>query len=59
MVCVYNTTRQPQKTTLTIDSERLKSEVVLDAYTREMIELSGKSLTVEVPALNYRLLWIK
>lgn len=59
LVCVYNTTRQVQKAALTIDSERLEGKMVLDAYTKRKIELSEKSLMVEVPALNYRLLWIK
>ena len=59
LICVYNTTRQTHKARLTINLQQQKEKIVLDAYTKEMIKISGDSLTIEVPPLNYRLLWIK
>ena len=62
LVIVYNTTREPRTAHLTVAWERLKSKGplgVIDAYTEKPIEVCGKSVTIEVPPLNYRLLWVK
>ena len=62
LVVVYNTTRQERETELQIAWDRLKSGRVLsvaDAYTKVPVETTGRSLALEVPPLNYRLLWVK
>ena len=41
---------------------RLKSDGplrVVDAYTKKAVGVSGRSLALEVPRLNYRLLWVR
>ena len=46
----------------TVDWDRLKSDGplrVVDAYTKKAVSVSGRSLSLEVPRLNYRLLWIR
>jgi hypothetical protein len=60
LLVVYNTTREAQRVTLLVDWNRLKSDgplEVFDAYTKEPVTVSGKSVTIEVAPLNYRLLW--
>ena len=62
LVVVYNTTREAMSAKLTVDWDRLKSDGplrVVDAYTKEAVSVSGRSLSLEVPRLNYRLLWIR
>ncbi|MBO50598.1 MAG: hypothetical protein CMJ69_07415 [Planctomycetaceae bacterium] len=62
LVVVYNTTREAMSAKLTVDWDRLKSDGplrVVDAYTKKAVSVSGRSLVLEVPRLNYRLLWIR
>ncbi len=62
LLVVYNTTRKTRVTRLGVDWERLKSNgplEVLDAYTKEPVEVDGSALELEVPPLNYRLLWVR
>ena len=62
LVVVYNTSRETKTPTLTIDWDQLKSDVALevfDAYTKKPVALSGSSLSLGVPPLNYRLLCVK
>jgi len=61
LVVIYNVTREPQQPTLIINWERLKSPgelEVVDAYTKEPVEITGNNVTIQVPPLNYRLLWV-
>jgi hypothetical protein len=32
---------------------------VMDAFSQEGLRVDGESLTLEVPPLNYRLLWVR
>jgi hypothetical protein len=62
LVVVYNTTRESKTAQLTVAWDELKSDgplKLLDAYTKDPIAVSGNSLTLKVPPLNYRLLWIR
>ena len=62
LVVVYNTAREAGTAKLTVAWDQLKSDgplEVVDAYTKEPIDVSGSSLPLEVPPLNYRLLWIR
>ena len=62
LVVVYNTTRDAVPAKLTVAWDQLKSDgplEVFDAYTKEPVAVKGNSLTLEVPRLNYRLLWIR
>jgi len=60
LLCLVNLTRQPQKPTLTVDWERLKSPrpvAVVDALNQAPVATQGESVTVEIEPLNFRLLW--
>ena len=62
LVVIYNTAREATSAKLTIAWDKLKSDAaleVIDAYTKEPVAVSGNSLTLEVPRLNYRLLWVR
>ena len=69
LVVIYNTTRDQQTANLTVDWGRLKPKVlfsqdkaplkVVDVYTEEDVPVNGKVLKLEVPPLNYRLLWVR
>jgi hypothetical protein len=62
LVVVYNTAREVRTAKLTVDWDQLKSDgplEVFDAYTKESVEVNGNSLTLDVPRLNYRLLWVR
>ena len=62
LVVIYNTARETGTVKLTVDWDQLKSDGpldVFDAYTKEPVAVSGNSLTLDVPRLNYRLLWVK
>ncbi len=62
LVVVYNVTREVQTPTLRVNWERLKGPgelQVVDAYTRKPVETDTGNLTIEVPPLNYRLLWVE
>jgi len=62
LVVVYNTTKAAQHATLLVDWDRLKSDGpldVFDAYTKKPIALNGKSISLDISPLNYRLLWAK
>jgi len=62
LVVIYNVTREAQTPTLRINWSRLQGEqplTVVDAYTKEPVTPAGPNITVEVPPLNYRLLWVK
>jgi hypothetical protein len=62
LVVVYNTTRAARTAKLTVAWGQLKSDgplEVFDAYTKEPVAVSGSSLAIEVPPLNYRLLWVR
>ena len=59
---IYNTAREARTAKLTVDWDQLKSDgplEVSDAYTKEPVTVKGSSLTLEVPRLNYRLLWVR
>ena len=65
LVVVYNTTRNQK----TVDWGRLKLKVlfsrdkaplqVVDAYTKEDVMVNDNIFSLEVPPLNYRLLWVR
>ena len=62
LVVVYNTAREAGTLTLTVDWDQLKSDgplEVFDAYTKEPVVVNGNALTLDVPRLNYRLLWVR
>ena len=62
LLVVYNTTRKTRDARLGVDWERLKSNgplKVFDAYTKEPVAVDGSALELEVPPLNYRLLWVR
>jgi hypothetical protein len=62
LVCIFNTKRARQTTALTIDWDRLKSPgplQVTDAFTKECVRMETKTLEVEVPPINFRLLWVR
>ncbi len=62
LVCVYNVTREAQKPTLRVDWQRLQGQdplTVVDAYTKEPVVTDGQNVALEVPPLNYRLLWVR
>ena len=62
LVVIYNTAREAGAAKLTVDWDQLKSDgplEVVDAYTKEPVAVSGHSLTLDVPRLNYRLLWVR
>ena len=62
LVVVCNTSREARAAKLDIAWDRLKSGAALevfDAFSREPVAVSGSSLTLDVPRLNYRLLWVK
>ncbi|MBI3990907.1 MAG: hypothetical protein HY350_02040, partial [Candidatus Omnitrophica bacterium] len=62
LVIIYNISREIQKPVLQIEWGRLKSKEklsVVDAYTKEKVQVAGNSVAITVPPLNYRLLWIK
>ena len=59
---IYNTAREAGTATLTVDWDKLKSDgplKVFDAYTKKRIAMNDSSLTLDIPRLNYRLLWIR
>ena len=59
---IYNTAREAGTTQLSVKWDQLKSDgplEVFDAYTKEPVPVSGSSLDLDVPRLNYRLLWIR
>jgi len=61
LVVIYNITRKAQTPMLRVNWKRLKSPgelQVVDAYTREPVQVTGNNVTIEVPPLNYRLLSI-
>ena len=60
-ICIYNVTRRPQTPTLTVVWKRLKGPgelKVVDAFSRELLRVDGHAITIPVPPLNYRLLWV-
>ncbi len=62
LVVVYNTAREARTAKLIVDWARLKGKGaldVIDAYTKQPVAVNGSSLTLDVPPLNYRLLWVK
>jgi hypothetical protein len=62
LICVYNVTRERQTPTLSVAWKRLKGPgalKVMDAFSQEGLRVDGESLTLEVPPLNYRLLWVR
>ena len=62
LVVIYNTAREAGTVKLSVAWDQLKSDGpldVFDAYTKEPVAVSGNSLTLDVPRLNYRLLWIR
>ena len=62
LIVVYNTARKARTAKLTVDWGRLKSDDplrIFDAYTKEVVAVRGGALTLEVPRLNYRLLWVR
>ena len=62
LIVIYNTARETQSPTLEIDWDRLRGGgalAVTDAYTKEAVPVAGNSVTVGVPPLNYRLLWVE
>ena len=62
LIVIYNTTREPQTAKLTVDWRRLKSQPSLritDAFKKTPVAVNGKSLSIQVPRLNYRLLWVR
>ena len=59
---VYNTAREAGTAKLTIDWDKLKSDgplKVVDAFTKEPIAVKGNGFELDVPRLNYRLLWVR
>ncbi len=59
---IYNTTREARATKLTVAWDQLKSDgrlEIIDAYTKEPVAVSGSFLTLDVPPLNYRLVWVR
>jgi hypothetical protein len=62
LVCIFNTERSPQTALLTIEWERLKSSEALqvtDAFTQAPMQVAGKSVAVEIPPINFRLLRVR
>ena len=62
LVVVYNTAREAGTVKLTVAWDQLKSDgplEVFDAYTKEPVAVNGNSLALDVPRLNYRLLWVR
>jgi Xaa-Pro aminopeptidase len=62
LIVVYNVTREHQTAALTIDWRRLQAETplnVVDAYSEESLPMNGRTLKLNVPPLNYRLVWMK
>jgi hypothetical protein len=62
LMVIYNTSREVKTAKLDIAWDKLKSGAALevfDAYTKEPVAVSGSSLTLDVPPLNYRLLWVR
>ena len=62
LVVVYNTAREAGTPTLTVAWDQLKSDApleVFDAYTKEPVAVNRSALTLEVPPLNYRLVWVR
>ncbi len=62
LVVVYNTSRETRTQKLAVDWDKLKSDAALevfDAFTKEPLAVNGSSLTLDVPRLNYRLLWVR
>ncbi len=62
LVVVVNTAREAKTATLNVNWARLKGRdavEVIDAYTKKPVAVSGSSLTLDVPRLNYRLVWVR
>ena len=62
LMVVYNTARETVPARLTVAWNQLKSDgplEVFDAYTKQPVAVSGGALTLDVPRLNYRLLWVR
>lgn len=62
LICIVNLTRQPQSVTLSVDWDRLKSAenlTVVDAFTKALVKVQGKSVTVDIAPLSFHLLWVK
>jgi hypothetical protein len=62
LVCIFNTTRAPQTTALSIDWDRLKSPgplQVTDAFTKESVRTETKTIAVEVPPIDFRPLRVR
>ena len=62
LVVVFNTTREAKTAKLTVAWDELNSDgpiKVFDAYTKKPVAVRGSSLTLDVPPLNYRLLWVR
>ena len=62
LVVVYNAARQECKANLGIDWDKLRSGAelsVVDAYTSQPVAVTGSTVTLAVPFLNYRLLWVE
>lgn len=62
LVVIYNTARENRTVKLTVDLDRLKSPgplTVFDAYSKQNVTRSGDDLLLQVPPLNYRLLWVR
>lgn len=59
LLCIVNTTRQPQTASLAVRWDKLKSGrplAITDAFTGESLRATGSTLTAEVKPLQYRLL---
>ena len=63
LLCATNLTRKPQRVTLTIDWAKLTGKPappkVTDAWNREAVPVSGKTVALDVPALRFRLLRVR
>ncbi len=62
LVCIMNLTNTPQSAALSIDWDSLKSPaplIVVDAFTKTPANVSGKNITIDIPPLDFALLWVK
>ena len=67
LIVVYNTGRKEGRVTLAVDWRKLTSKdglLVVDAYIDQPlidqpIAIADGTMTLDVPPLNYRLLWVK
>jgi hypothetical protein len=62
LLCAVNLTRERRERALTINWKRLGFDAppaVVDALTKEPVDVSRRSVTVTIEPLNYRLLWAR